>query len=200
MDPSALFQISYGLYVLSAREAGQDNGCIINTVNQVTDTPARVCVAVSKSNLTHDMVLRSGTFNVSVLDETAPFSLFQRFGYRSGREADKFAGLDTVRTPGGLLRPAGHVCAFLEGQVFHTVDLGTHTLFLADVTAAERCPAQPPVTYRFYQERIKPKPRDTDRKGWRCKICGYVYEGDPLPPDFICPICKHGAADFEPVG
>ena len=199
MDNNAMFKISYGLFVLSAREGDKDNGCIINTAEQVTVTPNRVTVAVNKLNYTHDMIARTGQFNVSVLDVTAPFSVFRQFGFQSGRTVDKWQGLPAERTPNGLLYLRDNTAAFLSGKVVDTLDLGTHTMFLADVTEAEILSAADPVTYTYYQNNIKPKPQPTNKKGFRCKICGYVYEGETLPPDFICPWCKHGAADFEPI-
>lgn len=201
MDNKAMFQLTYGLFVLSGAENGTDNGCIINTAAQVTTTPNRITIAVNKQNFTHDLILRTGIFTVSVLDETAPFALFQRFGFQSGRNADKFSGLATARGENGVLRPAEHISAWISGKVVQTVDLGTHTLFVADVTDAQMSSGATPVTYNYYQANIKPKPQpDAPKKGWRCKVCGYVYEGEELPADFICPICKHGASDFEKIG
>lgn len=200
MDLQALFKLTYGLFVLSASENGKDNGCIINTAQQVTVAPNRITVAVNKQNYTHDMILHTGVFSLSVLDRTAPFALFQRFGYQCGRTADKFAGLASARLQNGVLIPQEHVSAWISGKVVGTMDLGTHTLFLADVTDAGVLSGEEPVTYTIYQQEIKPKPQPTQKKGWRCRICGYIYEGETLPPDFICPICKHGAADFEKIG
>ena len=202
MDNNAMFSLSYGLFVLSANNEGKDNGCIINTVTQVTTTPNRITIAVNKQNFTHDMIKASGRFNVSVLSETAPFALFQRFGFQSGRTADKFDGIEAVRSENGLLYLSRHTSALISGEVVETLDLGTHTLFLADVVDAKVLSAEAPATYAFYHKNIKPQPQaqETPKKGYRCKICGYIYEGEPLPPDFICPICKHGAADFEKIG
>lgn len=200
MNQAAMFKIGYGLYVLSTRIGEKDNGCIINTVTQVTDTPLRATVVVNKQNLTHDMLMHSKTFNVSVLDQTVPFEVFKQFGFQSGRQADKFAGVQTARSQNGLLYLPHNTSAFLSGSVVDTIDLGTHTLFLADITDGQVLSQVPSVTYDYYQAHIKPKPQKTEKKGWRCKICGYIYEGEELPADFICPLCKHGAVDFEKVG
>lgn len=202
MNPASLFQLSYGLFVLTAREGDFDNGCIINTVSQVTDSPKRIAVTVNKQNKTHDMIAATGRFNVSVLDTTAPFDLFRHFGFQSGREADKFAGWqEAARSENGLLYLTKHANAWLSGQVARQMDLGTHTLFVADLTGAEVLSQQPSVTYADYHAHIKPRPpkEPPKTKGWRCKICGYVYEGETLPQDFVCPWCKHGPQDFEPI-
>lgn len=201
MDASAMYKIGYGLYVLTAQADGRDNGCIVNTFSQVTSTPNRVSVAVNKQNLTHDYILQTGRFNVSVLSEDAPFGLFEHFGFQSGRSADKFqTWTATERSENGLLRLTGCTNAYISGSVFSTVDLGTHTMFLADVTDARTLTDVPSMTYAYYHANVKPKPQAGGKKGFRCKICGYVYEGETLPPDFVCPICKHGASDFEPIG
>ncbi len=200
IDPRALFQLSYGLFVLTARKDGGDNGCIINTVTQLTSDPARVSIAVNKQNYTHDLIADTGRFNVSVLSTDATFATFQRYGFQSGRAADKFAGeAGLARSQNGLYYLTDPANAIISGQVISSVDVGTHTLFIADVTEAQRLSDTPSATYAYYFEHIKPKPQASKRKGWVCKICGYVYEGDVLPPDFVCPICKHGAADFEPI-
>lgn len=201
MDNRAMFQLTYGLFVLSAAEGAKDNGCIINTAEQVTTSPNRITIAINKQNYTHGMIERTGVFTVSILDRTVPFAVFQRFGFQSGRTADKFADFPAARGANGVLHPTEHVSAYLEAKVVGSLDLGTHTLFVADVTDAELVSGAEPVTYALYQSEIKPKPAATaPKKGWRCRICGYIYEGEVLPPDFICPICKHGAADFERIG
>ena len=199
IDVNALLKVPYGLYVLTARDGDRDNGCIINTVMQVTNTPNRISIAVNKNNFTHDMILRTGLFNISLLSEEAQFDVFKRFGFVSGRDADKFAGdASSPRTANGLRYIAEAVCAVISGKVLQAVDCGTHTLFIADVTEAVTLSDVPCVTYQFYFDHIKPKPVVTEKKtGYVCKICGYIYEGDTLPADFICPLCKHGAADFE---
>lgn len=201
VEPEALFKLSYGLFVLTARENGADNGCIINTVTQLTVDPVTFSIAVNKANLTHDMIARTGAFNVSVLTCSAPFDLFREFGFQSGRTVDKFAKSRTagreVRTQNGIRYVESYANAVLSGTVRASVDCGTHTLFLADVTEARVLSNEASVTYQDYFDHIKPKPEPKKKKGYVCKICGYVYEGEELPPDFVCPICKHGASDFE---
>ncbi len=202
VEPNALFKLSYGLFVLTAKDGGKDNGCIINTVTQLTDTPKRITIAVNKANYTHDMIQKTGVFNVSVLSEDVPFKIFQQFGFQSGRDADKFAGMATqTRSANGLRYLDEYTNAFISAKVISAEDYGTHTLFVADITEAKVLSAEPSVTYAYYFEHIKPKPQPTaeTKKGWVCKICGYVYEGEDLPADFICPLCKHGAEDFEPL-
>ena len=202
VDNNALFKIGYGLYVLSAKEGTKDNGCIINTVVQVTNSPNRLAVAVNKQNHTHDMILRTKVFNISVLTEDTPFSTFQRYGFASGRDTDKFAGVPEARTANGLRFVPETANAVISGKVISTVDCGSHTLFIADVTEAHILSEDPSVTYQYYFDHIKPAPAAPagQKKGWVCKICGYVYEGEELPEDYVCPLCKHGPADFEPVG
>ena len=198
MDSKILRKIGYGLYVLTAREDGRDNGCIINTFIQVTGEPVRVSAAVNKANFTHDMIMRTGAFNVSLISQEADFSLFKRFGFASGRDTDKFADFDkTVRCQNGILAVTEGCCGFVSARVYHTVDLGTHTLFLADMTDGGEFSNAEGASYAYYHSSIKPRPEAKKAGGWRCRICGYVYEGEELPPDFICPLCKHGAADFE---
>ena len=201
VDNSAMFDISYGLYVLSARENERDNGCIINTVNQVTDTPKRIAIAVNKQNLTHDMVKRTGKFNLSVIAESAEMDIFKRFGFVSGRDAEKFAG-DIARTSNGVAYVTENVNAVISASVIETVDMGTHSVFIAEVTEAKKLSDEASATYTYYQKHIKPQPQPAleDKKGWVCKVCGYVYEGDVLPEDYVCPLCKHGPEDFEKIG
>jgi len=196
MDMKALFKLSYGLFVLTARQDGRDNGCIINTCTQLTDTPLQIQVTVNKSNLTHDMIKETGIFNVSVLTEEATFWVFQHYGFQSGRAVDKFANLPELRTENGLRYVAGCTNAVISGRVVSTVDLGTHTLFVAEVTEAKVLDTVPSVTYQYYFDHIKPKPQPAKKESWVCKICGYVHEGE-LPADFICPWCKHGVEAFE---
>lgn len=202
VDKNALFKLSYGLYILTARDGEKDNGCIINTVTQLTDTPSRFMIAVNKQNYTHDMILKTGKFNISVLTQEVPFKVFQHFGFQSGRDVDKFADApECVRSANGVYYVPKYANAFISGTVIETHDYGTHTMFVADVTQAQILSEVPSVTYTYYFDHIKPKPAPVDekKKGFVCKICGYVYEGDELPEDFICPLCKHGAADFEPL-
>ena len=197
MDNNALFKLSYGLYVLTARQDGKDNGCIVNTVMQITDDPKRIVVGVNKQNLTHDMILATGEFNVSVLSQEATFWFFEHYGFQSGRDVDKFANIPDTRTENGLRYVAACTNAVLSGKVISTVDCGTHTLFVADVTEAKLLSEEPSMTYQYYFDHVKPKPQPAKAESWVCKICGYVYEGADLPADFICPWCKHGVEDFE---
>lgn len=196
MDNNALFKLSYGLFVLTAQENGKDNGCIINTAMQVTDVPKRILIAVNKDNLTHDMVKNTGVFNLSVLSQDAVFWIFQHYGFQSGRDTDKFANIPAARTENGLRYIDGCSNAVISGKVISTQDCGTHTLFLADVAEAKVLSETPSVTYQYYFDHIKPKPQPAEKEKWVCKICNYVYEGEELPADFICPWCKHGVEDF----
>ena len=205
-DSDALHKLSYGLFVLTAREGEKDNGCIVNTVVQLTESPRRVSVCVNKANLTHDMILRTGVFNACVLNARAPFELFKHYGFQSGRDVNKFENADMPRTQNGLVYLTGVANAVISGKVVKTIDCGTHTLFIADVTEAEALDDLPSMTYADYFDHVKPapqikaEPKSGEKKTkWVCKICGYVYEGDELPADFICPLCKHGAEDFEKV-
>ena len=195
----ALFRMSYGLYVLTARENGVDNGCVINTATQVTDKPKQIAIAVNKANLTHDQILHTGTFNLSVLDTSAPFGLIRRFGFQSGRDADKFEGMEERRTANGLRCLPEHTNAVLSARVVEARDCGTHTLFIAALTEAQACPGEASMTYQYYLDHVKPRPQPMEEKktGWVCKVCGYVYEGETLPADYVCPLCKHGPEDFE---
>lgn len=198
MDPSALFKIGYGLYVLTSDANGKDNGCIVNAAMQVTSAPNRIAVTVNKLNYTRDLIMAADQFNLSVLDTSVPFEVFKHFGFQSGRDTDKFADYSAVsRSENGLLYLTEHSNAMISGKVICKVDLDTHTMFIADVTDAMVLSDQPTVTYDYYQANIKPKPEAPKKSGWRCKICGYVYEGDVLPDDFTCPWCKHGPDDFE---
>ena len=200
MDNSAMFKIGYGLYVLTTRIMGQDNGCIINTVMQVTDNPLRILIAVNKQNKSHEMLQKTGIFNISVLSEKADFEIFKRFGFQSGKDVNKFPDDKEPRANNTLKYIEEGANAYISGLVISETDLGTHTLFLAEVTDAKVLNDDTSATYDYYHKHIKPKPEvKSDGKGVKyvCKICGYVYEGDPLPDDYVCPLCKHGAADFE---
>ena len=200
MDTNALFKIGYGLYVLTANDNGKDNGCIINTVMQVTSDPCQVAIAVNKKNFTTNMIHNTRKFNISVLSENTKFDTFKHFGFQSGAEVDKFQNYtDIERTPNGLLYITRDTNAFMSAYVQQEIDLGTHILFIGQLVASEILSEVPTVTYDYYQKNIKPKPEASKKSGWRCKICNYVYEGEELPPDFICPWCKHGAADFEKI-
>jgi len=200
MGANAMFNISYGLYVLTAKDGEKDNGCIVNTLQQVTTTPNAVSVTVNKQNHTHDMILKTGKFTVSLLSTDADFEIFKHFGFQSGRDVDKFADFEkAARGQNGLYYITEVTNAYISADVFQTVDLGTHTMFLAYVTDMDVLSEAPSLTYAYYHQHIKPKPEAPKKSGYRCKICGYVYEGEPLPEDFICPWCKHGAEDFEKI-
>lgn len=200
MDTNALFKIGYGLYVLTASENGKDNGCIINTVMQVTSDPCQIEIAVNKANYTTEMIQRTKKFNVSILTEDSKFDVFKKFGYQSGRSTDKFADYsDVKRSDNGVLYITKDTNAYMSAYVKQEVDLGTHILFIAQLVDAQILSDKPTVSYDYYQRNIKPKPETTSKKGWRCKICGFIYENEILPADYICPICKHGAVDFEKI-
>ena len=202
IDLTALFKLSYGLFVVTSKDSDKQNGCITNTVSQLTDNPSRVMIAVNKQNYTHDIILKTGEFNINVLTESVPFSTFQRFGFQSGRDVDKFDGFPNVAlAANGIYYLTKDTNAVISGKVIEYHEYESHTLFIADLTQAQILSKEPSVTYAYYHEHIKPKPQPAEekKKGFVCKICGYVYEGDELPEDFICPLCKHGAADFEPL-
>ena len=202
MDNKVMYALSYGLFVLSARRGEKDNGCITNTAIQVTTDPNRIVIAVNKGNYTHDMVKETGRFTISILSEEAKFDLFQRFGFQSGRDVDKFAGFEahTARDKDGICYVTQGTNAWLSCKVVSATDLGSHTLFLADVLDGGTLSSAPSATYAYYQAHIKPKPgapAPSEKKRWVCTVCGYVYEGDELPADYICPLCKPPASDFE---
>ena len=199
-DLTALFKLGYGLYVVTSNDGEKDNGLIVNTVTQLTDNPNRVAVNINKDNYSHHIIKKTGVMNVNVLSVDAPFSVFENFGFQSGRQADKFAGWKIYRSDNGLVFLPQYINAFLSLKVEKYVDLGTHGMFICTVTEARVMSDKPTMTYTYYQENVKPKPQTEGKKGFVCKICGYIYEGDVLPDDFVCPLCKHGAADFEPIG
>ena len=204
VDPKTMQKFSYGLFVLSAQSDGKDNGCIINTAAQLTSSPNRINIAVNKANHTHDMIMATGMFNISFLSEKTSFDTFKRFGFQSGRDTDKFEGFESsvARSANGLLYVTEGTNAFMSAKVVDSYDYGSHTLFVAEVTEAQILNTDPSVTYAYYFDHIKPKPQpkiEEEKHGYVCKICGYVYEGDTLPDDFICPLCKHGADDFEKI-
>ncbi len=202
MDQKAMYKLTYGLFVLTSGSDGKDSGCIINTAGQVTSEPNRISIAVNKGNFTHDLVKRSGRFNLSILSEAAGFDVFKHFGFQSEREADKFAGYtDCKRSENGLYYITEGTNAYISATVEQTIDLGSHTLFIAAVDDMEVLSDIPSASYAYYQSEIKPKPEKPagGKTVWRCKICGYVYEGEELPEDYICPLCKHPASDFEKV-
>ena len=198
-DLSALFKIGYGLYVVTSNDGKRDNGLIVNTVTQVTNSPNRIAVAINKENYSHHVIKQTGIMNINCLSEDAPFSVFETFGFASGRNVDKFANFTPLHADNGLAFLPRYINAFLSLRVEQYVDLGTHGLFICSVTEARVISDAPSMTYAYYQEHVKPKPETEGKKGFVCKVCGYVYEGDTLPEDFICPLCKHGAADFEPI-
>ena len=198
IDKKALYTLGYGLYVVTARDE-KDNGCICNTVMQLTDTPLQVAVSLNKSNFTFEQIRKTGMLNVNVLSESTPFDVFRHFGFQSGRDADKFADFDLWRTENGVAALTGEYSnAVLSLKVTETVDLGSHALFICRVTEAHTLMERPNMSYAYYHANVKPKP-EAKQSGWVCKICGYKYEGDPLPEDFICPWCKHPASDFEKI-
>lgn len=201
MNLKAMFKLSYGLYVLTAKENEKDNGCIINTVTQVTSDPNRITIAVNKSNYTHDMIMRTKKFNISVLTEQSKFATYQHWGFQSGATVDKCENITFQRSENGLIYLEEECNAHLCAEVISTTDLGSHTLFLANVVDAEVISEDESVTYSYYQKNIKttPKKEEIKKNGFICTICGYIYEGDSLPEDFICPWCKHPASDFVPL-
>ena len=200
IDPTELFNIGYGLYVVTTKDGQKDNGLIVNTVTQLTDTPNRIAVTINKRNYSCDLAARTGVLNVSTLSQDAPFKLFEHFGFQSGKDVDKFDGFKHVqRSSNGLLFLDKYANGYISCKVISQVDLQTHIMFICDVTQCVRLSDKETMTYTYYQKNVKPKP-ETDKKGYVCKICGYVYEGSELPEDYICPLCKHGAQDFEPIG
>ncbi len=199
-DLTALFNIGYGLYVVTSSDGTRDNGLIVNTVSQVTNTPNRVAVTINKQNYSHHVIARTGIMNVNCLDTSAPFAVFRNFGFRSGRTEDKFAGQQILRSDNGLAFLPQNINSFLSLKVEQYVDLGTHGMFICEVTEARVMSDRETMTYTYYQNHVKPRPDTEGKKGYVCKVCGWVYEGETLPDDIVCPLCKHGAADFEPVG
>lgn len=199
-DMTALFRIGYGLYVVTSNDGTRDNGLIVNTVSQLTDTPNRVAVNINKANYSHHIIKQTGVLNVNCLSVEAPFSVFERFGFQSGRQVDKFAGQEVLRSDNGLVFLPKYINAFMSLKVEQYVDLDTHGMFICTVTEARVMNDKDTMTYTYYQNNVKPKPQTDGKKGFVCKVCGYIYEGDVLPDDYICPLCKHGVADFEPIG
>lgn len=199
-DLTALFNIGYGLYVVTSSDGKKDNGLIVNTVTQVTNTPNRIAVCINKDNYSHHVIKQTGKMNINCLSQDAPFSVFQNFGFQSGRSADKFAGQEILRSDNGLAFLPMYINSFMSLKVEQYVDLDTHGMFICSVTEARVVSRVETMTYTYYQNNVKPKPQTEGKKGWVCKVCGYVYEGEELPDDFVCPLCKHGAADFERIG
>ena len=198
-DMSALFNIGYGLYVVTCSDGSKDNGLIVNTVSQITNSPNRVAVCINKQNYSHHVIRQTGIMNVNCLSVDAPFSIFETFGFQSGRTVNKFEHLPVLRADNGLAFLPKHINSFLSLKVEQYIDLDTHGMFICSVTEARVISDQETMTYSYYQAHVKPKPATEGKKGWVCKVCGYVYEGESLPEDFVCPLCKHGAADFEPI-
>ena len=199
-DLTALFNIGYGLYVVTTNDGTRDNGLIVNTVSQVTNTPNRIAVTINKQNYSFHTIQKTGVLNVNCLDVSAPFSLFQRFGFQSGRTVDKFEGLEVLRSDNGLAFLPRYINSFMSLKVESYVDMDTHGMFICTVTEARVMSDAETMTYTYYQKNVKPKPETEGKHGFVCKVCGWIYEGDELPDDIICPLCKHGAADFEPIG
>ncbi len=203
IEKEAMYKLTYGLFVLTTKDGAKDNGCIVNTVSMITDTPKRVTVYVNKNNYTEELIRKTGVFNACVLTEKAPFETYKQFGFSSGRDTDKFAGKTYQRTENGLYYVSEGCNAVISAKVEQILDVGTHTLFVAEVTEAKVLSEEKSVTYEYYLNNVKPKPQaqpaqEQGAEKWVCKICGYTHEGE-LPKDFICPWCKHGAEDFERV-
>jgi flavin reductase (DIM6/NTAB) family NADH-FMN oxidoreductase RutF len=204
MDKKAMYNLTYGLYILTAKDGEADNGCIINTATQVTTEPNRIIIAVNKNNHTHDMIQKTGEFNLSILTNDTDFDTIKHWGFQSGKNVNKVpegTNATIKRAANGIVYiDSKQTNAVISGKVISATDLGTHTLFLADVTDCEELSNSPSVTYAYYQKNIKPAPEKQEKKkGFICNICGYIYEGDTLPEDFICPWCKHPASDFSPL-
>ena len=198
-DMTALFRIGYGLYVVTSNDGKKDNGLIVNTVTQVTDSPNRVAVCINKQNYSHHVIKQTGVMNVNCLSVEAPFSVFENFGFQSGQNVDKFKDCEPLKSDNGLVFLPHYINAFMSLKVEQYIDLDSHGMFICEVTEARVISDKETMTYSYYQNNVKPKPQTEGKKGWVCKVCGYIYEGDELPDDFICPLCKHGVADFEPI-
>ena len=198
-DLTALFNIGYGLYVVTSNDGKKDNGLIVNTVTQVTNTPNRIAVTINKDNYSHHIIKQTGIMNINCLSTDAPFKVFETFGFVSGRNVDKFANCEPLRSDNGLAFLPRYINSFMSLKVEQYVDLDTHGMFICSVTEARVLSDKETMTYTYYQKNVKPKPKTEGKKGYVCKVCGWVYEGEPLPEDIVCPLCKHGAADFEPI-
>lgn len=202
MNEKTMQKLTYGLFVLTSNDGNKDNGCIINTAMQLTSDPNKIAIAVNKANYSHDIIMKTKKFNVCILSEEAQFSLFQRFGFQSGRTVNKFDGFqDYKKSLNDLPVITKGANSYISAWVEQTVDVGTHTLFIATVTDMDILNDVPSASYAYYHQHIKPQPQQskTEKTGWRCKICGFIYEGEELPADYICPICKHPASDFEKI-
>ena len=199
-DPKALFNIGYGLYVVTSNDGIKDNGLIVNSVMQLTSSPERVAVAINKMNYSHDVILESREMNVNCLTESAPFKVFEDFGFKSGRDTDKFEIIFPARSDNGLAVLTEHINAYISLRVDDYTDLGTHGLFICTVTESAVVSSEKTMTYTYYHENVKPKPKTEGKnRGFVCEICGYIHEADELPADFVCPVCYHGAEDFSPI-
>ena len=200
-DMTALFRIGYGLYVVTSNDGKKDNGLIVNTVTQLTDSPFRVAVNINKTNYSHHVIKQTGVLNVNCLSVEAPFSVFEQFGFQSGRTVDKFAGagIQPLYSDNGLAFLPKYINSFMSLKVEQYIDMDTHGMFICSITESRVISKVETMTYNYYQNNVKPKPATEGKKGFVCKVCGYIYEGDELPEDFICPLCKHGVADFEPI-
>ncbi len=198
-DLTALFNIGYGLYVVTCNDGKKDNGLIVNTVTQVTNTPNRIAVTINKENYSHHIIKQTGVMNINCLSQDAPFSVFEKFGFRSGRSVNKFEDEEVLRSDNGIVFLSKYINSFMSLKVEQYVDFGTHGMFICAITESRVISSAETMTYTYYQKNVKPKPQTEGKKGFVCKVCGYVYEGDELPEDFVCPLCKHGAADFEPI-
>ena len=196
-DLAALFKIGYGLYVVTSHDGNRDNGCIVNAVTQLTDNPNRIAVGINKKNYSHDVIKKTGIMNVNCLSVDAPFSVFENFGFQTGAQVDKFAKMPPLRSDNGLAFLHRYINAFFSLKVEQYIDLGSHGIFICSVTESRVLSDLDTMTYTYYQKNVKPRPDTDGKKGWVCKICGYVHESEDLPDDFICPLCKHGVADFE---
>lgn len=199
IDNTSLFKLGYGLYVVTSNDGKKDNGAIVNTAMQITNTPNRVAVAINKVNYSHDIIKKTGIMNINCLSTDAPFGIFQNFGFQSGKNVDKFSEITPLRSENGLAVLPKYINAYLSLKVEQYIDVDTHGMFICTLSEAQNISDIETMTYTYYQDNVKPKPQPPKKKGFVCKICGYIYEGDTLPADFICPICKHGAEDFEPI-
>lgn len=201
MDNLVMNKLSYGLYIVTAKDGDKDNGCVINTAVQVTSSPNRIAITVNKDNYTHDMIAKTKEFNLSILDESASFDTFKQFGFQSGRDVDKMVEITFSRAENGIAYLTNECNGYISGKVIDIIDLGTHSMFIAEVTDGTVISDKASATYAFYHAHIKPapEPKESQKKGYICMICGYIYEGETLPADFICPICKHGVEDFRPL-
>lgn len=199
LDTKALFNIGYGLYVVTSRDGDKDNGFIVNTVSQITSEPLTVAVAINKSNYSHDIIKKTGKMNVCPLSESAPFKVFETFGMQSGRNVNKFKDCEPKRSENGLVVLPKYINSFFSLEIEKYIDMGTHGLFLCTVIEAEIISDETTMTYTYYHKNVKPKPQTDKKKGFVCTICGYVHESETLPEDFVCPLCLHPASDFRPL-